>query len=126
MNEFKVHLQQYIELLNVDKSISNREAESRAGQFLLACTQIADRRHMLNEDRVKLLTIQSITYREEQSKAEGKTVGERAAEVESSKPYTDAREALEYIDNDINYLKAMHECFLNGHIFMRGLSKETY
>lgn len=124
MNEFKLHLQQFIELLPVNKSISAPEAERRAGLFLQACAELAERRHFLGEDKIKLTTVKAITYREEQSKAEGKTVGERAAEVEASTPYIESREALESADNDINYLKAMHEVFLNAHLFYRSMAKE--
>jgi len=124
MNEFKVHLQQFIELLPVNKSISAPEAERRAGQFLQVCAEITERRHFLSEDKIKLSTLQSVVYAEELSKATGKTVTENKVTVEAARAYTDAREALEFIENDINYLKAMYDIFNNGHLFYRNMAKE--
>lgn len=124
MKEIKEKLVAYLEMLPVNRSISAVEAERRSGAFLEVCAKLIDWRHLLSEDKIRLTTAQSVTYAEELSKATGKTVTENKVTVEASHSYTTAREDLESIENDIQYLKSMYEVFNNGHIFYRNMSKE--
>lgn len=123
MNDIKEHFSQYEKLLPVGKSLSFPEAERRAGEFLAAMAAITNYRHIFSEDRIKFTTIQSVVYAEELSKGTAKTVTENKVTVEASPAYTEAREALERIENDINYLKAFYEVFNNAHIFYRNMAK---
>lgn len=123
MNEIKEHLSQYEKLLPVGKSLSFPEAERRAGEFLSAMASITNYRHIFSEERIKFTTIQSVVYAEELSEGTAKTVTENKVTVEASPAYTEARESLERIENDINYLKAFYEVFNNAHIFYRNMAK---
>jgi len=124
--EIKAYLTTQAELLPVNRSISTPEAERRAGVFLETCAKIVDWRHALSEGKIQATTMQSVTYAEELSKCTGKTITENKLTVEASPVYTSAREELESVENDINYLKAMHEVFLNAHLFYRAMAKESF
>lgn len=125
MTEMKEHLAKYSSLLPVAGSISIPEAERRAGEFLMAMATIAEWRHVLSEDKIKLLSVQTAIYSEQMSLGKAKTVTENKLTAEASKEYTQAREELERIENDISYLKAYYEIMINGHIFYRGLAKDN-
>jgi len=43
--------------------------------------------------------------------------------AEASKEYTEAREDLEGIENDLSYLKSYYDIFRDAHIFYRQMSK---
>jgi L-2-hydroxyglutarate oxidase LhgO len=123
MKQFKEFIDKYTALLPVGKSLSPTEAEFRAGEFLVAMAQITDWRHILSEQKVKCVTTQTAVYAEEMSKGTAKTVTENKMTAEASKAYTTAREDLEYLENDIAYLKAYFDIFNNAHVFYRNSAK---
>lgn len=123
MQEIKDYLAQFEKLLPVGKAISFTEAERRAGEFLVAMATITNYRHLFSEEKIKFATIQAAVYAEGLSKATGKTVTENKITVEASEEYATAREAIERVENDIAYLKAMYEIFCNGHVFFRQMAK---
>lgn len=124
--EIKEYLTKQTEMLAVNHSISQPEAERRAGLFLEVCAKIVDWRHAMSEGKIETVTMQAVTYAEQLSKCTGKTVTENKLTVEANPAYTGVREELESVENDISYLKAMHEVFLNGHLFYRSMAKETF
>jgi hypothetical protein len=113
----------YASLLPLGTSLSYTEAEKRAGEFLSAMAGIADRKHYLTNEKIKLLSVQSATYAQELSKGTAKTMTENKVTAEASSEYTKAREELESIDNDISYLRSYYEIFHDAHIFYRQVSK---
>lgn len=123
MNDIKQYIEQYTKLLPVGKSISYTEAERRAGEFLSAMATLSDYKHILSEDKIRLLTVQTVTYASEMSKGTAKTVTENKLSAEASGEYIKAREELERIENDISYVKAMYDVFNNAHIFFRTMAK---
>lgn len=123
MNNIKMELEQYLTLLPVGNSISYTEAEKRAGLFLEAMAKVANSRHELGSDKIKLLSVQTATYAEQMGKGTAKTVTENKLTAEASKEYTKAREELESVDNDLSYLRAMYEIANNAHIFYRNYAK---
>lgn len=123
MNEIKEYIEKYRELLSVRTSISYTEAEKRAGDFLSAMSNIINWRHMLSQEKIKLLSVQTATFAQEMSKGTAKTVTQNKLSAEASETYAQAREALEGIDNDIMYLKAYYDIFNNAHIFFRTMAK---
>jgi hypothetical protein len=123
MKEIKDYLGEFEKLLPIGKSVSPVEAERRAGQFLVALATIANYRHLFSEDRIRSTSIQSAVYAEELSKCEGSTITANKITVEASGPYTSAREGLERTENDLSYLKAFQEIFMNAHVFYRNLAK---
>lgn len=123
MNEIKQMIQHYSEMLPVGTSVSYTEAEKRAGEFLIAMALITDARHALGTEKIKLLSVQTATYAQEMSKGTAKTVTENKLTAESSEAYTQAREALEQVENDLSYLKAYYDIFNNGHLFYRQIAK---
>jgi hypothetical protein len=124
--EIKEYLNKQAELLPVNRSISQPEAERRAVIFLETCAKIADWRHLLSEGKIQSVTMQSVVYAEELSKCTGKTVTENKITVEAHPKYTGAREEFESVENDLSYLKAMLDVFLNGHLFYRAMAKESF
>jgi hypothetical protein len=123
MKEIKEFLEKTSQLLPVGKSISFTEAERRAGEFLAALATITEWRHLLNEEKIKLLTTQTATFAEEMSKGTAKTVTENKMVAEASPAYTSAREELERMENDIAYLKAYFDIYNNAHVFYRQMAK---
>lgn len=123
MKEIKEYLAKFEALLPVGGSLSASEAERRAGEFLVAQATIANWRHLLSEDKIRLLSVQTAVYAEQMSKGTAKTVTENKLTAEASSEYTTAREELERIENDLSYLKTYAEIFNNSHIFYRGVAK---
>lgn len=113
----------YAKLLPLGKSISTSEAEKRASLFLEAMAKVTDMRHTLAEGKVKATSIQAAVYAEELAKGTAKTMTENKVTAEASAEYAAAREELENIENDVNYLKAYYEVFSNAHIFYRQAAK---
>lgn len=125
MNEMKDFIEQYSKLLPLAKSISYVEAERRASEFLTVMATITNWRHMFSEEKIKLTSVQSAVYAVEIGKGTDKTVTINKLNAEASKEYTDAREALERVENDLSYLKTYYEIFLNGHLFYRSICREA-
>lgn len=122
---FKETIATYETLLPSSTSFSTTEAERRAGEFLVVMAKITDWRHQLYEDKIKKLTVQTATFAEQMSLGTSSTMTQNKMIAEASKPYEKSREDLERVDNDLSYLKAMYEIFLNAHIFYRGIAKDT-
>lgn len=125
MIEMKAILASYAELLPVSGSISIPEAERRAGEFLVAMATVADWRHVLADDKIRLLSVQTTVYAEQMHKGAGKTMTQDKIIAEASKEYTSAREELERIENDLSYLKTYYEVFNNGHLFYRQMARDN-
>jgi len=123
MNDIKELVAQYQALLPVNNSISYTDAEFRAGEFLAAMAKITDLKHMLANEKIKLLSVQTATYAAEMAKGTAKTVTENKLAAEASAEYTKSREDLERIDNDISYLKAFYDIFMAAHVFYRNMAK---
>ncbi len=124
MQEIKDQLAVYEKLLPVGKSVSFVEAERRAGEFLVAMATITNLRHIFSEEKIKYTSVLAAVYAEGLSKATAKTVTENKVTVEASQEYQSARESVERIENDLSYLKAFYDIFLNGHLFYRQMAKE--
>lgn len=123
MNDIKEFIAEKNKMLQLSKSISTPESEHRAGEFLHAMAILADYRHMLTEEKIKLLTVQTATYAQEMSKGTAKTVTENKLTAEASEEYTKAREALEGLENDLSYLKVVYDIYMAAHVFYRNVAK---
>ena len=122
--DIKEFIDQYSKLLPVGSSISFTEAERRAGEFLHAMARITDWKHTLSAKTVRILSIQTAVYSEQMSKGTAKTVTENKLTAEASPEYVEAREEVEYLQNDVSYLRAYYDIFNNAHIFYRNMAKE--
>jgi hypothetical protein len=118
-------IEKYAEMLPMNKSISFTDAEKRAACFLTIMAKIVNWKHLLTNDKIRLLSIQTATFAQEMSKGTAKTVTENKLTAEASTDYTKAREDLEGIENDISYLKAYLDLYNNAHVFYRQVSKEA-
>lgn len=123
MSDMRDRIAEYSKLLALGSSVSYTEAERRSGEFLSALAMVTDWKHLMNGTKIKLISVQTSVYAQEMSKGQAKTVTENKLTAEASKAYTEAREALEEIENDVSYLKAYYEIFTNGHIFYRNMAK---
>lgn len=123
MNKIQEYIEQYSKLLPVGTSISYTEAERRAGEFLAAQATIANWRHLLSNERIKLLSMQTVTFASEMSKGTAKTVTENKLSAEASPDYIKVREELEQVENDLSYLKAYYDIFAAAHVFYRQMAR---
>lgn len=123
MEDVKARIDEYNRSLALNSSISIPAAEKKAAVFLEALAYIADVKHLLSNEKIKLLSSQTAVYAEQMSKGDAKTVTENKLRAEASRDYTRVREAYEAIDNDISYLKAHVDIYTNAHIFYRNLCK---
>lgn len=125
MKEIKDYLEVMNAILPVNGSISYVEYERRSGEFLTAMAKITDWKHILSEEKIKLTSIQMAVYAEQLFKGSEKTITANKTIAEASIEYTQAREDLERIENDISYLKTHYEIYNNAHLFYRQLCKES-
>jgi hypothetical protein len=123
MKEIKEKIEKWSSQLPLNRSISTSEAEKRAGEFLSAMATITEWRHLITEEKIKFTSVQTAVYAQEMSKGTAKTVTENKLTAEASKEYTEAREQLEAVENDLSYLKAYYDIFQNGHVFYRNIAK---
>lgn len=127
-NEFdaiKDKINKYSKLLPIGMSLSPVENERRAAEFLVAQAYITEWRHILGEDKIKFLSTQTAVYAVELAKGEAKTMTENKVTAEASKSFIEAREALEVVENNLNYLRIYQDIFGNAHVFYRQLAKEN-
>lgn len=104
-------------------SVSYTEAEKRAGSFLEAMAMVTEWRHLLSQEKIKSLSVQTAVYAQKLSGGTSKTVTENKIAAEASEEYTRAREDLEGLDNDLSYLKAHFDIFMAAHVFYRNVAK---
>lgn len=123
MKEINEFIEKHTSLLPLGNSISFTEAEKRAATFLNALAYITDCRHLLSSEKIKLTSLQSVTYAEELSKCTGKTITENKVTVEANANYIRSREDLESLENDLNYLKAYYDIFTSAHVFYRQMAR---
>ena len=123
MSDMKEYISEINKLLPLGKSISQPDAEKRAGQFLAAMAKVTDWRHILSEEKIRCLSVRTAVYAEEMQKNSELKVAAGQAASEAAPAYIEAREGLERIENDLNYLKACYDIFMNGHLFYRQMAK---
>ena len=123
MTEIKEYIAKYESLLPTGEGLSAVEAERRAGEFLSVMATIVNWRHLLAQDKIRLMSVQTAVYAEQMAAGTAKTVTENKLAAEASQAYTKSREDFESIENDLNYLKAYYEIFNNAHIFYRSVAK---
>lgn len=123
MQQLADFIKQYTPLLPVGTSVSYAEAERRAGEFLSALAILADFRHLYGNEKIKCMSVQTAVYAAELAKGTAKTMTENKVTAEASKEYTEAREDLERVENDLSYLKAYYEIFSSAHVFYRQMAR---
>lgn len=123
--DIKSFIEENIALLPSDKVLSQIEAQKRASKFLAVVAILAEQKHDLTNEKIKLQSLFSIATNESLKAAQGATVGARNADSEASAPYIEAREAVEEMDNNIGYVTTMIKVFTDAHILLRGMGKET-
>lgn len=112
----------YVELLP-SKNVSQSEAESRAGEFLLAVAHISNMRHLYSNDKIKAESMERIIYGKLITSLKGTKITENKILVESNPEYQLVREELERIQSDMEHLKHFQDIFMNAHVFYRQVSK---
>lgn len=123
-SDLRSMMEEYAKLLPVGTSVSYVEAERRAGEFLVALAKITDLKHSFSSEKIRLLSVQTSVFASELAKGDGKTITKDKIVAEASEVYQIAREDLEAVDNDLSYLRAYYDIYLNGHLFYRNLAKE--
>lgn len=122
--EIKLVIRSYQDLLPVPKAISSLEAEKRSAEFLRALAQVAEWRHTLAKEDIKFTSVKDATWHSVLNEITEGTVDSRKAKAMADDVFIVAREDLEGIENDIEYLKAYTAIFTNAHLFYRQMAKE--
>jgi hypothetical protein len=112
-------------LLDRTTASSQRDMEVRASSLLMIVAELSQERHELENEKIKASSTERGTFANAVHKAEGKNVTEKKLWAEAKPEYVQAKEALSAVDNDVAYLKAMIDVFMNGHVMWRQFSKET-
>jgi hypothetical protein len=125
MHNLKDFFSKYNSLLPMPVSghVTEKEANYRATEFLVALAQIADFRSIYGEDHIKNTSVLATVYALTMGQQSAKTVTENKMNAEATKEYVDAREASERTELEISQLKLMTEIYSNAHIFYRGKAK---
>lgn len=126
MEEIKQKIEEGVELLPVEKAVSEREAERRAGHFLRLMAQITDTIDSLGDEKIRASSLQTAIYPKLMAQDGSKQVTEKKANVEGHADYIEARENLEAVENKLNYLKTYFKIFEHAHVFYRQLAKGEF
>lgn len=123
-------LEQLQELINkhLDLIEINRdaiiEARTRAAQFLVVQSHLSNHLKTLEDAEVKASTIEKASYAQAILNAAGKNVTEQKIQAEADPAYAEARETIELIKSEVNWVKKHHDIFNNAHILFRQIAAE--
>ena len=126
LDEVKKLINETNSLLPIGTSVSQPDAEKRAGEFLMAMASISWVKHEIGASKIKNESLQVSIFAAELSKGTAKTMTENKVTAEASEIYQSVREAYEGDENDLSYLKAMYEVYSNAHIFYRNLARTEF
>ena len=126
MDDIRAKIHAAVEILPTERAVSEREAERRAGQFLLIQAHITDKMDELNHEKIGTTSILAAIYPKLMAMETSKQVTEKKVNVEGHEDYLAAREAVETIEAQLNYLKTYFKIFENAHIFYRQLAKAEF
>jgi hypothetical protein len=114
---------EYNELLPMATTISQVDAEMRATKFLVAVALLTNIKHALGDELIAATSVEKGVYAKIMNRDESKTVGQRDANVKAHPEYIAAREALEKVENDMDFIKTYQKIYDNAHIFYRQLAR---
>lgn len=123
-------LEQLQELINkhLDLIEINRdaiiEARSRAAIFLVVQSHLSNHLKTLEDAEVKASTIEKASYAQAILAAGGKNVTESKIQAEADPVYAEARETIELIKSELNWVKKHFDIFNNAHILFRQIAAE--
>ena len=109
MQEIKDKIKEWNEMLPSGRVVTQVEAERRASEFLVAIAHTNEWMHIFRESKIKLESLQVITFSEEMAKSDSKLVTEKKATAESSAPYIKAREDFENMENETEDTHENHD-----------------
>lgn len=125
MKDLQAFIDKYVKMLPIEgKLLSQPEAERRASEFLVACAHVTNLKHDFGNEKIKASSLERAVYAQVISASDSKKITESKLMAEAHEDYQAARENLEQIDNDINFLKSYYEIFLNAHLFYRGQARD--
>lgn len=100
------------------------QAKERAAKFLVMQAILSNHLKLIQDVKVKASTIEKASYAQAILSAGGKNITESKVIAEADPNYCQAREALELIDSEANWVKQHFEIFNNAHVLMRQSSRE--
>ena len=123
MEDIHKYVEEHLELLPTDKVLSGSEAEKRANAFLIAIAVLAQEVHTMTNDKIKAKSLKATEYNVAFSGSTKTNAPGREADAEAADAYIAAREDLETVDNNIQYIQTMMEVFTNAHLLLRQIAK---
>lgn len=123
INQIKKLIDDHVDLITITASslVNSRELSSK---FLVAQSLLATFLKDFEDDKSKLVTVKEATYAISIKSAEGKTITEKKVSVNLDANYTNAREAVEQIENIRDYIKVHMKIFENAHLLYRQFSRD--
>ena len=116
-------VQEHIALIEINK-YAFQEARERTAKFLVIQAHLTNHLKELDDIKVKCSTLEKATYAQALMQQGGKNVTENKINAEADPTYASARESIELIDAEINWVKKHYEIFGNSHIQFRQISAE--
>ena len=121
--ELREKIAQHIELIKHSRQ-GMKEAAERCTSFLVMCAIINDEKRECEDERAKLITMETASYAQAVGRSLAKQVTEKKIEAEQDTNYTLIREAKESCDSKVSWLRYYLTIFENAHITYRQLMKE--
>lgn len=116
-------INEHLDLIEINAAAIAQSRE-RSAKFLVMQALLSSHLKILQDVKVKASTIEKASYAQAILSAGGKNITESKVIAEADPTYCSARETLELIDSEVNWVKQHFDIFNNAHIMFRQYSKE--
>lgn len=123
LDEIKKLIKEHVKLIEISPE-GIKDAGNRCTKFLTVVAILTNYKYKLDCNRAKVVTVMEALYADAMDEALGKTITEKKTNTARNKNYTTAREQLEQLDAQINWIKTYQKIFENAHLVYRQQSKE--
>lgn len=112
-----------IDILNTNKSVSPAQAEKNATKFLFLAAKLARAKYDIEQEKITTVSLERAVEAREMMKHTDKkiTITEKKLLAETNDEYQVVREDMETKETDISFLKTMIDLFQNAHVQNRQL-----
>lgn len=114
----------HIDLVEIDSNAILQSRE-RAAKFLVIQAHLANHMKMLDDTKVKASTIEKAQYSQSLMSQGGKNITENKINAEADPRYAQARESVELVDAERDWVKRHYEIFGNAHVMFRQISVQN-
>ena len=113
-----------IDLVEVNPNAFN-ESRERAARFLVIQAHLSNHMKLLDDVKVKASTIEKAQYSQSVMSQSGKNVTENKLHAEADPAYATARESVEMITSERDWVKRHFEIFGNAHVLFRQFAAQN-